>query len=153
MFEKKPEKTNALVRQRPSWSVYECDCVAAIQEGAGSHLAVNFLDIDPYGECWPVLDAFLFSKRPFPSVLAIAVNCGLRQKLKMGGGWNVGSMSDVVARHGNDGLYKNYLEVAREMVQEKTGQLGYKLTRWGGYYCGHAQQMTHFAALLVSDVG
>ena len=58
VFEKDADKTAVLGKQRPSWAVYEADCVTALQEGVGGHLAVNFLDIDPYGECWPVVDAF-----------------------------------------------------------------------------------------------
>ena len=71
VFEQLPEKAAFLARQRPNWAVYEADCVRAIREGAGNHLDVNFLDLDPYGEPWPVLDAFLESDRRLPARLVI----------------------------------------------------------------------------------
>ncbi len=151
VFEKDPDKTKVLAVQRPTWAVYECDCEQALAAGIGAHLPVNFLDCDPYGEPWPVLDAFFLSERPFPPTLAIVVNDGLRQKLKMNGGWNVESLRDVVATYGNNVLYANYLDICKELLQEKASQRGYTLTRWAGYYCGHAQQMTHYAGLFTRD--
>ena len=148
VFEKKPDKTAVLAKQRPTWAVYECDCETALRSGIGAHLDINFLDLDPYGEPWPILDAHFGSSRPFPHRLAVVVNDGLRQGLKMNGAWNVGSMAGVVSKYGNNALYKNYLEICQELMQEKAGQVGYTLTRWAGYYCGHADQMTHYAAIL-----
>lgn len=146
VFEKDPEKTAILARQRPTWSVYECDCVSAIQVGVGSHLPVNFVDIDPYGEPWPVIDALFASERPWPAKLGIVVNDGLRQKLKIGA-WDVASMAAMVQKCGN-ALYEDYLAVCQELLSGKAAQRDYRLTRWAGYYCGHAQQMTHYAAVL-----
>lgn len=147
VFEKNPEKTSVLAMQRPTWAVYECDCEGALLDGVGSHLPVNFVDFDPYGEPWPIVDAFLNSERPFPAMLAIVVNDGLRQNLKMNGGWNVESMRDVAAKYGNQALYANYLEICKEILKIKTSHLGYKMTRWAGYYCGYLDQMTHYAAI------
>src|SRR5690606_31820124 len=48
VFEQKGEKAAKLALQRPTWAVYQCDCVNALSEGVGGHLAVNLLDIDPY---------------------------------------------------------------------------------------------------------
>jgi len=147
-FESKPDKASALAKQRPTWAVYESDCVMAIRAGIGNHLPVNFLDLDPYGEPWPVMDAFFQSDREFPDKLVIVVNDGLRQKLKMNGGWDVGSMVDVVAKYGASQMSKNYLAICRELLEEKASQRNYTLTRWAGYYCGHADQMTHYVAIL-----
>lgn len=146
--EKDPDKAAALARQRPTWAVYECDCVSALGAGAGSHLPVNFVDIDPYGEPWPVLDAFLNSDRELPDVLALAVNDGLRQKVAMNGGWDVESLTGIVSRYGAANTYDHYLDICRELVEEKAGQKGYSLARWAGYYCGANDQMTHYAAIL-----
>lgn len=147
-FEKKAEKAEALAKQRPTWAVYEADCVAAIRAGVGSHLEVNFLDLDPYGEPWPVLDAFLESERPKPERLVIVVNDGLRQKLKLQGAWKVHSMQAIVARRGNGDIYSQYLDVCRELMQEKAAKAGYRLRRWTAYYAGHNENMTHYAAVL-----
>lgn len=147
-FEKDAAKAAAIAAQRPAWAVYECDCIAAIAGGAGAHLPVNVLDIDPYGEPWPVLDAFFGSKRHFPQRLAIAVNDGLRLRLKTGVAWATHSLQDAVQRFGNAGIAPRYLEVCRWLLAKKAGECGYTLTRWAGYYCGHADQMTHYAAVL-----
>lgn len=148
VMEKDPQKAEALSKQRPSWAVYECDCEQALRDGAGAHLPVNFLDIDPYGDPWHVIDAFFSSERTFPSTLAIAVNDGLRQKVKINGGWDVQSLQSAVSRYGAANTYKNYLEICRKLIQEKAGNRGYTLTRWAGYYCGYEGQMTHYAAVL-----
>ena len=55
VFEKESEKADYLARQRPSWAVYHADCVKALAAGAGAHMEVNLLDLDPYGGCWETL--------------------------------------------------------------------------------------------------
>lgn len=148
VFEKDPLRTARLAQQRPTWAVYECDCEQALSAGVGFHVPVNFVDFDPYGEPWPAIDAFFSVKRDWPQVLAVAVNDGLRQKLSMGGGWDVESMRSMVAKYGAKAMYENYLIVCQELLQEKAGQVGYTLTGWAGYYCGYLGQMTHYGAVL-----
>ena len=58
VFEKNPQKTKLLGLQRPTWRVYEADCEVAINAGVGNDLPVNLLDVDPYGDPWPVIEAF-----------------------------------------------------------------------------------------------
>lgn len=152
VFEKNPVKASLLAKQRRTWSVYECDPEVAIAAGAGGHLAVNFLDVDPYGECWKVLDAFFRSNRPRVSKLAIAVNCGLRNKLKLGGAWATDSMRDTVQKRGNN-LYPYYLEICEELLKKKAADASYQVSRFNGYYCGHQGAMTHYAALLTRTGG
>jgi len=146
-FEKNEDKAEHLARQRPTWAVYNADCVNALEAGVGAHLPINFVDIDPYGEPWPVIDAYLFSEREFPSLLAIVVNDGLRQNLKISGGWNIYSMGTMVAKYGAAQISAHYLEICRELLSNKAAQQGYSLRRWAGYYCGHSDQMTHYAAV------
>lgn len=148
VLEIRPERAEALARQRPTWAVYQADCAVALAGGVGAHLRINFLDCDPWGEPWPVITAFFSSKRPFPKRLALVVNDGLRRKLKLGGAWTVGSLSDVVRRFGNARIYRDYLAVCRILVAEKVAVAGYRIIRWAGYYCGERQQMTHYAAIL-----
>ncbi len=150
VFETDAKKAEILAHQRPSWSVYEADCEKALRAGVGAHLTINLLDCDPYGDPWPVLDAFFSSERSFAEHMLVAVNDGLRQKLKMGGAWSTGSMSGMVARFGND-LQGIYLDVCEVLMAEKAAQAGYRLHRFNGYYCGHAQQMTHYLAELTRD--
>jgi len=147
VFEKKPERSAFLARQRPTWAVYETDCEMAIRAGVGGHLMVNVLDVDPYGNPWPVIEAFFGSERPRADKLFVVVNDGLRQKIRMGGSWSVGSLQSAVEKYGND-LHPIYLDVCRELMQEKAAKAGYALTAWAGYYCGHIKMMTHYLAEL-----
>lgn len=148
VFEKDPAKAEALGRQRPEWAVYECDCEMAIRAGAGLHLPVNFYDLDPYGSPWPVLDAILSVKREWPQRIVVVVNDGLQQKAKMGGSWDVSALQGAVARYGTGVVYRQYLDICRELLEEKVRQVGYDLSHWGGYYCGYMEQITHYAAVL-----
>lgn len=148
VFEKDPAKTDLLCSQRPDWSVYEGDCIAAISAGAGAHLPINFLDVDPYGQPWPVFDAFFSSDRPRPETMIVVCNDGLRQKLKLNGGWQTKAMQPIIAKYGNDRLFGCYLDVCRDLLGQIAGMAGYSINNWRGYYCGHAQQMTHYAAML-----
>jgi hypothetical protein len=147
VLEKDPVKAEALASQRLTWAVYECRAETALLAGVGRHLAVNLLDVDPYGDPWPVIQAFFGSERPFPPLLGVVVNDGLRQKIKLNGGWKSDSMHGMNSKYGSSNLYKNYLEICQELLTEIAGQRGYSLARWGGYYCGASKVMTHYAAL------
>lgn len=147
VFEKDEAKLAILGKQRPTWAVYGANCEAAILGGAGAHLPVNFLDVDPYGDPWPVISAFFSSNRPRPKSVAVVVNDGLRQKTRVGGAWDAGSLSEMVLKYGN-GLDAHYLDICQELMESKAAQAGYGLSRWAGYYCGYMDQMTHYLAIL-----
>jgi len=147
VFEKDREKAGFLALQRPTWAVYEADCVGAIAHGAGAHLEVNVLDVDPYGEPWPTIRAFFESERPRTARLYVVVNDGLRQKLRISGGWHVASITSVVSRFGSD-LQGKYLAVCEIMIKELAAKAGYSLSRFAGYYCGAGNWMTHYLAEL-----
>lgn len=151
VFEQDSTKAEVLAKQRPAWAVYEGDCVGALAAGAGAHLEINFVDVDPYGDPWPVIDAFFESKRPRAERLFLAVNDGLRQEVRLTGGWDAESMRPMVSKYGNR-LNGIYLQVCEELLKEKAGKAGYDLTRFHGYYCGSKQCMTHYSAIL-SRVG
>jgi hypothetical protein len=149
VFERDPMKADFLAQQRPTWAVYRADVVKSLQAGAGAHLEVNFLDLDPYGSPWDVVDAFFSSKRSFAEVMIIVVNDGMRQKLQLAGAWNVKAMRGVVSRYGNDSMFKRYKEVCREMLADRVIQQGYLVKKWTAYYTGAgAGNMTHWAAIL-----
>jgi hypothetical protein len=59
-------------------------------------------------------------------------------------------MAGMVARYGNN-LNPIYLEVCQILIAEKAAKAGYCLRRFHGYYCGHAQQMTHYLAEFIRD--
>jgi hypothetical protein len=148
VFEADASKSEILCRQRPTWSVYQGKSEALLEAGAGAHLTVNLLDVDPYGEPWPVIESFMRSERPRSQQLAIAVNDGLRQKLRLQGGWSVNSMRGAVEKWGNASLHEKYLDVCRWMIERLAGLQRYELTHWTGYHCGFNDDMTHYAALL-----
>lgn len=147
VFEQEPAKAARLAKQRPTWAVYEADCVEALRGGVGRHWTVELLDADPYGECWPALEAFFSSERPFAQRMMLVVNDGLRQTLALQRAWATTSLQGAVARHGND-LHPIYLEICEELVNEKVAAAGYRVDHFGGYFCGVHQNMTHFLAVL-----
>ena len=128
--------------------MYQGKCEPGIEDGLGSHLACNFLDVDPYGEPWPTIDAFFNSERPRPQRMAIAVNDGLRQKLRLQGGWTVHSMRGAMERFGNAKCNEKYLDVCRWKLEQIVARQRYRLTHWTGYYSGANSDMTHYAAIL-----
>jgi hypothetical protein len=142
------EKCETLARQRPTWSVYQARAEWAIGEGAAAHLPVTLLDVDPYGEPWPVLEAFFSSERERTDFLAVVVNDGLRQKIGLTGGWDVQSMRRAVERWGNAGVNEHYLEVCRWKLEQVAARQRYRITHWTGYHCGDKDDMTHYAAVL-----
>lgn len=148
VFEKDSKKAEFLAQQRPTWAVYECDSAMALADGVGMHIPINFIDLDPYGEPWPVLDAALSGLGPhLPDRWALAVNDGLRNKIKISA-WDVKSMRRPVEQWGESAIYREYLHVCKWLIEEKISQLGFKLAKWAGYYCGHNGDMTHYGAIL-----
>lgn len=149
VIERDAKKSAFLAEQRQTWAVYQADCIAALSEGLGKQFAVNFVDIDPYGDPWPIVDAFLGSDRPRPKRLIIVVNDGLRQKIQLGGAWSTRSLASAVSKFGNDFIGAEYLKVCRWMMDRKATQAGYALGSFVGYHCGHLGQITHYGAVLV----
>jgi len=148
VFETVSERATALALQRPTWRVYEAPSQLALKVGAAADLPIDFVDLDPYGECWPAIEAYFGSEREFPKRIAFAVNDGLRQKLTTGSGWQVATMKAALEVFSNDGLRPRYLEVCRWNLQRLASPRGYRIVEWAGYYCGFSQQMTHFGAVL-----
>lgn len=147
VFEKDPFKVVKLASQRPSWAVYEADCVSALTGGAGGHLCANLLDVDPYGSAWPTIQAFFRSERPRADKVAVVVNDGLRMKIRGGGAWDTKILEPMVQRHGND-LWSRYLEVCEELMSETAEAAGYTVSFFDGYYCGIEKKMTHYLSVL-----
>lgn len=141
-------KVEVLARQRPTWAVYQGKSEASLEVGIGGHLLVNFLDVDPFGEPWPTIEAFFNSERPRAQTLALAVNDGLRQKLRLQAGWHVRSMRQAIEKWGNAGLFDRYTEVCRWKVEQIAARQDYALTHWAAYYCGDQGDMTHYGAIL-----
>ncbi len=151
VFERMEDRAAYLAHQRPTWAVYEGDCVQTIGMGAGAHLMVNVLDADPYGEPWPVFDAFFASERPRADRLWVVVNDGLRQGIAMGRAWSVASLAPAVERWGND-LHDRYLDVCEFLLARSAAQAAYNLSRFAGYYCGAGKRMTHYLAVLTREL-
>lgn len=149
VFEIDPEKASRLATQRPTWAVYEGDCVTALAHGAGSHLEVNYLDADPYGSCWPTLRAFFSSKRPFAKRLVVVVNDGLRHASRGGSGWAKDDLAQMAERYGNHRLWELYpTRIVRELLEEAIEPAGYNVTFFEEYPTGVELKMVHFLAVL-----
>jgi hypothetical protein len=148
VIEKNPAKAERLLSQRGErWSVYQGETVALLRAGLGAHLAVNFLDVDPWGDPWPTIDAFLESERPQPRELMIVVNDGLRQLVQRHGSWTTPTLETAVRKYGNAELYNRYLDVCKQMMTERAVARGYEVRGWTGYY--PTPNMTHYAALFL----
>lgn len=152
VFEIDPSKASILARQRPSWAVYQCDAVAALRDGVGQHRPVNFLDVDPYGDPWQIIDAFLESKRPKPSEIAVVVNDGLRMRVMRGGAKGCSSLEEMARRYGSR-LYRSYVEICEILIAEKASKAGLEMTNFAGYYAGHGDNMTHYSAIFKRSGG
>lgn len=147
-FEIDEPKADILAAQRPHWFVYEGDNEYCIRQGVGASLEINFFDLDPYGQPWGVIDALFESERPFPDKIVLAVQDGLRQKLATNSGWQIKNIRPAIEKWGNISLYDNYLEVAQYLLEQQAVKQGYNLTKWGGYYCGTNDDLTHYLAVL-----
>ena len=148
VFETDIKKAKVLAKQRGSWRVYNSKCEKSIKDGVCDGVNLNFFDIDPYGSPWEVIDTILNSKIKLQKKIVFCVNDGLRKKIQLGGGWVVGCLKEEVNKYGNAEMHKNYLKICKEMMIKKAGDVGLNVTSWNGYYCGHAQSMTHYAAIL-----
>lgn len=145
-IEKDEVKAALLARRRPSWAVYEGDCVAALRAGLAAEEPVNFVDVDPYGDPWPAVEAFL-SRRESSGPVVVAVNDGLGKTIKMGNSWKIKSLSRAVDHFGSD-LWDIYPKVCRWLFGEIATENGYRLEHFAAFRGGASQQMTHYCAVL-----
>lgn len=143
VFEKDAVKADMLARQRPTWSIYNSDCVKSLAGGVASHLTFNFIDLDPYGSPFETMDAIFGYGRPLADSLWMVVNDGLRNKVRVGGAWKCKALLDIVRDWGNN-LFDRYLEVAQEKTRRIVDRAGYKVKSFEGYYCGHNSDMSHY---------
>lgn len=145
-LEKDEVKAKHLALQRPAWRVYECDSVGAADAGLLADEPATLIDIDPYGDPWPFISAYL-ARRRAPGTFVLAVNDGLRRGIKLGVAANYPSVRDAVLEFGAD-LWDVYLEACRRLLEIKAEQAGCRLLCFEGFYAGFARQMTHYYAVL-----
>jgi len=148
VIERDEDKAEALAKQRPTWRVVLGDCEKLIRHGLYADAQWSVLDIDPYGEPWQVIDAFFSGSRNYARRMILVVNDGLRQKLRVGGGWLTGSMKPYANKYGNIVLFDRYLDICRDKVVDIAARVGYRIVEWTAYHCGTKGDMTHYAALL-----
>ena len=151
VFETDPKKTETLVRQRPNWTVCETDCVWALGQGVGNHLRINFIDADPYGQAWQVLQAFFGSEREHADRVILVAHDGIKTRLKKYGCHDLPVFNRVIEEIGNAQLYANYLEVCHEMLIETVAVAGYEVEGFGGFYSLRNVDQTHFFAELLKQ--
>jgi len=148
VFEKDEEKVSILARQRPTWAVYEANCIDALGAGAASMWEIDVMDLDPYGDPWPAVESFFSSDRPLRDSMVVVANDGLRKNARLGTAWKVGSLQDAVAAMGNRGVYDKYLDVCEHLMRRNAKIAGYTVDKFAGYYCGRGRSMTHYIAVL-----
>ena len=150
VIELDPGKAEFLARQRPTWPVYEGKAELMIAGGLFRQYQVEFMDVDPYGEPWPVIEGFFRADagRRFAPCMALAVNDGLRQNARVGGAWKVRSTKDAARKYGNNKVREHYLDICHDKLQEIAAGVGYTLDWWHGYYTGNLDDMTHYGAIL-----
>lgn len=149
--EKIPTKAATLARKRPHWAVYQGDSLGLLEAGVVGALGITLVDIDPYGSPWDHIEALLAAKDGLPPVLGLAVNDGMRICLALGTASNVNVLKSAVVRHGNFGVFAEYLAVCRELLEEKAAAVGYVVRHWWGWYTGANSRITHYAAVLARN--
>jgi len=142
-FDKNRDKAAHLARSRPEWAVYESDPVPAFSARLHQDVPFSFVDIDPYGACWPLLTSLFHERQAFQDTVVIAVNDGLREHLKWGHGGDFGVPPEFWGSE-----YDQYLALCKILIEKKAEQIGYNLLRFEGFYAGYQNQMTHFYATL-----
>jgi len=147
VIERDEMKAEALAHQRPTWRVYQGNSLPALRAGLADDLPFDIVDLDPYGSSLDYIEALALSDRPWPDLWQLVVNDGLRQLLALGGAWRYELLRDVVAKRGNN-LFPVYLDVLRELVEGMAARIGFRVTKWHGYYAGAGGQMTHYRAVL-----
>lgn len=150
VFEKHPDKTEILARQRPSWAVYEADCIQALRAGAGAHLAVNYLDVDPHGISIEVVDAFLNSARPKVGRLVLVGTDGGRMRVRFQSAWCTAAFTEIVAEFGNS-FHDCYLDALEWYIRRRAAVAGYTVEQFGGTYSGHLHDVALYMAVLAHD--
>lgn len=148
VFEIADTKIEKLARQRPSWSVYQADCVTALAAGVADHLTFTLIDADPYGSVLPVLDAVFSHPRPLSDTLVLVTNDGARQAVQVGISWKIGLLKPYVERFGND-LYPVYREVLAVAIEDYAARAGYAVESHASLYSGAHDNMAHGLTVLV----
>lgn len=148
VLEKNGQKTAALGLKRPTWAVYETDTVTALTAGVGSQWEVNWLDVDPYGDPHPTIQAFFKSDRPRAKTLVIVVHDALKNVAMMGKAWKVETLAPLVEKYGNKEVAERYLDMCRELITTAAEPHGYEIDRWWGVETGHHKKQALYTARL-----
>ena len=119
-----------------------------MKSGVGSHLEINFIDADPYGQAWQVLHAFFQSDRPRADRVVLVVHDGVRNRIGRYGASDIDVFQDVITKVGEIALYRNYIEVCEDMLTEMVETAGYTVESFGGFYSRKDKDQTHFFAEL-----
>ena len=146
-LERDETKSYRLATQRPTWRVYQVDAIAALRAGLEADTPFSLVDIDPYGDPWPTIRAYMAAHREFPARFMIAVNDGLRRNIKMGTAWKIASLRDAVRHFGTD-IHDQYLAVSRWMLEREANDANLSVARFEGFHAGANKQMTHWLAEL-----
>ncbi len=151
VLEKVSAKAATLALLRPTWSVYEGDTLRMLRAGAGRHLPINFLDLDPYGEPFTTLEAFFSAERQIADRIVIVAHDGMHRLVKMGRAWSVQILEPVVAEFGNSFVKEHYGEASILLVARMLEQYGYSVSDWRWASGGDRKKNAHFLAVVDRD--
>lgn len=146
VIEKDDRKVEHLCRQRPRWAVYQGNSELVLEHGLARTTAFDVIDLDPYGQPFGVLAALSLPGRVFPDTWHLVVNDGGRQAAKRGQSWTIPGMTVAVAKFGRDGVYVNYLEAVKLIVDNFAAKIGFEVSHWEGR-CVSAD-IAHYWAVL-----
>ena len=147
VIERDSVKVEHLARQRPRWAVYEGDSLQALRCGLFASRAFDIVDLDPYGSTLTYFAPLFDAHRRRPGRWWLVANCGLRHTLGLKQAWRIEVLQELAARLGAaSDFYHRYLDVVQLLLTEHANASGQRLTWFDGYYCGHGNNMTHYAA-------
>lgn len=153
VMEKASPRCALLAELRPTWSVYEGDTIRMLRVGAGRHLTINYLDVDPYGSPWETLHAFFESTRPFAQRMVVVAHDGIHRLVQMGRAWSVEVLDTMVREFGNSHVKEHYGAVSLILLGDIAEVAGYDVVDWRWAAGGDRKKNAHWLAVLEQRSG
>ena len=154
-LEKDKDLLDRMTQQRERWFCYQCESEKILADAPRAFDA-NFIDVDPHGSPWPVLEALFNPHRFTAPTLHLVVHDGSRRFLAIGASgssdqrWRVGLLAELAAEYGDD-LRANYSDLALVAISKLAKPCGYTVRKWTAFYTGHDSHSTHYWATLKAE--
>lgn len=135
-------KAAARARILPAWWSIVGDSASVLRSGALRWFAPAIIDVDPYGDPWPALEAAAAGVSVPPAVV-LAVTDGLPRALQIRD-YRVPSLRADIAAHGLDYVREYYEEICRRRIQRLFP--AYTIDRWVYAESGKGRGLALYAA-------